>query len=133
MLHLAIRLPIAAITGTAGFGAVLFAEATPADYATPGVIISVLFAFIGACAVVLYKVVLAPLFNVFIKNLEAASNERTTFLASVVQMNEAYGRNLVLQNKIMASMERQLRAIAKGKKLEPADDGNPALSDEASV
>lgn len=132
MTQWAIRLPIAAIMGASGLGATLFAEATPPDYATPGVIIAVLFGFIGTCALVLYKIVLAPLFAVFIRNLENAEKERTEFLKSVIEMNKLYGQNLTKQNEINARQEKLLVVIVrhlKGK----TDGTTSALPDETSV
>lgn len=132
MTQWAIRLPIAAIMGASGLGATLFAEATPPDYATPGVIIAVLFSFIGTCALVLYKVVLAPLFAVFIASLQNAEKERTEFLKSVIEMNKLYGENLTTQNAINARQEKLLIQIVRNLKGK-TDGATVIISDEASV
>lgn len=134
MTDLAIKLPVAAIVSATGLGTVLLAETTPAEYATPGVIISVLFAFIGSCAVILYKVVLAPLFAVFIKNLENAEHDRSKYLESIIQMNKQYGENLTIQNQINARTEKMLLNFARYLKIRVHNDGNDAsLQDETSV
>lgn len=96
---------------------ILIAETT-IDYSSPGLIIGALFMFIAACATMLYKVVLAPLFAVFVENLKSANDERSKFLAYTVEMNKTYADNAALnaQNNVemkgvIADMTKQLRIL----------------------
>ncbi len=120
MTSLAMKFPIAGIIAASGLGAGLFAELTPAEYATPGVIIAVLFGFIGTCSLVLYKVVLNPLFTVFIKNLETASEDRSKFLQYVIDLNKEYAANMkaaaldsASAKTVMEEMKAQLTTLTK--------------------
>ncbi len=133
MTGLAVHSPLAGIVSASVLGAFLFAEITPPDYQTPGVIISVLFGFIGACSVVLYKVVLSPLFGVFIKNLENLETERRKFLEISMEMNRMYGENISKQNEINARTERALVLLFKGLRGKLNESATIALRDEAQI
>lgn len=133
MTSLAVQSPLAGIVGASVLGAFLFAEITPPDYQTPGVIISVLFGFIGACSVVLYKVVLSPLFAVFIKNLENLEVERRKFLEISMELNRMYGENISKQNEINARIERALVLIFKGLRGKLDESAASALRNETPI
>lgn len=134
MTELAMKLPVLAIISATGLGTVLLAETTPSEYATPGVIIATLFAFIGSCSVILYKVVLAPLFAVFIKNLENAEHDRSKYLTTIIEMNKQYGENLTIQNQINARTEKMLLSLTRYLRTRNLHDGNDAdVPNEASV
>lgn len=97
MTSLAIKVPIMIITGTCGLGTLLAAESSVVgiqDYSTPGMIIGALFIFIGTAAAVLYKVVLAPLFGVFIENLKNSEQDKRTTLKDLKDLMEKVNSHL---------------------------------------
>jgi hypothetical protein len=123
-IHLALKFPVTAIMAASGFGAVLFAEATPPDYQTPGMIIAALFTFIGTCCWVIYKGILGPICDVFVANLKSLQSERDSLLKCSLEREGKYIEVVAQFSATMTKLNKRLDDLTVG----DADYERPPVS-----